>query len=91
MVSMKTFIRRPGNKTNFLKYIIPRIPEFPGKYIEPFLGTGAVYLNLLPKKAILNDLNNDKLHHLKTIFVYLSNGYQGSRKFHPNLRNSKKH
>jgi DNA adenine methylase len=56
---MKTFIRRPGNKTNFLKHIIPRIPDFPGTYFEPFLGTGAVYLALLPKKAILNDLNKD--------------------------------
>jgi DNA adenine methylase len=56
---MRTFIRRPGNKTNFLKHIIPRIPDFPGTYFEPFVGTGAVYLALLPKKAILNDLNKD--------------------------------
>lgn len=56
---MKTFIRRPGNKTRYLKYIKPLIPEFSGKYIEPFVGTGAVYLNLLPKNAILNDLNNN--------------------------------
>jgi DNA adenine methylase len=56
---MKTFIRRPGNKTRHLKHIIPLIPKFPGTYIEPFLGTGAVYLHLLPKKAILNDLNKD--------------------------------
>ena len=56
---MRTFLRRPGNKTKFLKHIIPLIPEFTGTYLEPFLGTGAVYLELLPKKAILNDLNND--------------------------------
>lgn len=56
---MRTFIRRPGNKTKFLKYIIPKIPDFPGTYYEPFLGTGAVYLALLPKKAVLNDLNKD--------------------------------
>lgn len=56
---MRTFIRRPGNKTKFLKHIIPRIPDFPGTYYEPFLGTGAVYLHLLPKKAVLNDLNKD--------------------------------
>jgi DNA adenine methylase len=56
---MRTFIRRPGNKTNFLKHIIPRIPDFQGTYFEPFAGTGAVYLALLPKKAILNDLNKD--------------------------------
>jgi DNA adenine methylase len=56
---MRTFIRRPGNKTNFLKHIIPKIPDFPGTYFEPFTGTGAVYLALLPQKAILNDLNKD--------------------------------
>ena len=56
---MRTFLRRPGNKTNHLKHIIPLIPEFTGTYFEPFLGTGAVYLELLPKKAILNDLNKD--------------------------------
>lgn len=56
---MRTFIRRPGNKTKFLKHIIPGIPDFPGTYYEPFLGTGAVYLELLPKKAVLNDLNKD--------------------------------
>jgi DNA adenine methylase len=56
---MKTFIRRPGNKSKHLRHIIPKIPDFPGTYYEPFLGTGAVYLHLLPKKAVLNDLNKD--------------------------------
>jgi DNA adenine methylase len=56
---VKTFIRRPGNKTAHLKHIIPLIPKFTGTYHEPFLGTGAVYLHLLPKKAVLNDLNSD--------------------------------
>ena len=56
---MKTFIRRPGNKSKHLKHIIPHIPEFTGTYYEPFLGTGAVYLHLLPEKAVLNDLNKD--------------------------------
>jgi len=56
---MKTFLRRPGNKSKHLKHIIPHIPKFTGTYFEPFLGTGAVYLHLLPKKAVLNDLNKD--------------------------------
>jgi site-specific DNA-adenine methylase len=51
---MKTFIRRPGNKSRYLKHIIPLIPEFTGTYYEPFLGTGAVYLHLLPEKAVLS-------------------------------------
>jgi DNA adenine methylase len=56
---MKTFIRRPGNKSAHLKHIIPRIPEKYNTYIEPFVGTGAVFLHLLPKKWIINDLNKD--------------------------------
>jgi DNA adenine methylase len=64
---MKTFLRRPGNKTKHLKYIIPMIPEFTGTYIEPFLGSGAVYLHLLPKKAILNDLNKDIINIWKLV------------------------
>ena len=56
---VKTFLRRPGNKSKHLKHIIPLIQEFTGTYYEPLLGTGAVYLNLLQKKAVLNDLNTD--------------------------------
>ena len=64
---MKTFIRRPGNKTRHLKHIIPMIPKFTGTYYEPFLGTGAVYLHLLPKKAVLNDLNTDIINIWKLV------------------------
>jgi DNA adenine methylase len=56
---MKTFIRRPGNKSAHLKHIIPLVPEKYNTYIEPFMGTGAVFLHLLPKKWIINDLNKD--------------------------------
>jgi DNA adenine methylase len=64
---MKTFIRRPGNKTKHLKHIIPLIPEFTGTYYEPFVGTGAVYLHLLPEKAVINDLNKDIINIWKLV------------------------
>ena len=56
---MKTFIRRPGNKTKHLKHIIPLLPKEYNTYIEPFVGTGALFLHLLPEKWIINDLNKD--------------------------------
>ena len=56
---MKTFIRRPGNKSKHLKYLIPLIPPFEGTYIEPFVGTGAVFLKLSPVRWLLNDINQD--------------------------------
>jgi DNA adenine methylase len=56
---MKTFIRRPGNKTKHVKKILPYIPEFEGNYIEPFVGTGALFLTLEPSKWIINDINKE--------------------------------
>ena len=56
---MKTFIRRPGNKTKHLKHLVPLVPKEYGTYIEPFVGTGALFLHLLPEKWIINDLNSD--------------------------------
>jgi DNA adenine methylase len=64
---MKTFVKWPGNKTRYLKYIIPCIPEFIGKYIEPFAGSGALLLRLQPKEWVINDLNNDLINIYKCV------------------------
>ena len=60
---MRTFIRRPGNKSSHLKHIIPLLPKKYNVYIEPFLGTGALFLHNLGESKyspwIINDLNKD--------------------------------
>jgi len=53
---MKTFIKWSGNKSRFIKYILPKIPEY-NTYYEPFLGSGALFLSLAPQKWIINDIN----------------------------------
>lgn len=52
---MQTLIKWPGGKTREFKYIKDIIPPFE-KYIEPFFGGGAVFFQLQPKKAIINDI-----------------------------------
>ena len=64
---MKTFIKWSGNKSKYLKYILPFIPTY-STYIEPFLGSGALLLNLKPQKWIVNDKNTDLMkcwYHIK--------------------------
>lgn len=48
-----------GGKTRLVKKLRPYIPEFTGKYIEPFLGSGGILLNLQPQSAIVSDINPD--------------------------------
>lgn len=62
LVIMKTFIRWQGNKSKHLNKFIDNIPEFSGRYIEPFLGSGALFLKLEPKQWIINDLNQDLIN-----------------------------
>lgn len=59
---MKTVIRWQGNKSKHLNKLIPYVPEYTGKYIEPFLGSGAMFLKLQPKKWIINDINKDVIN-----------------------------
>ena len=56
---MKTFIKYLGNKSKYLKYLLPHVPENMKTYIEPFVGSGALFLKLEPNTWIINDLNED--------------------------------
>lgn len=60
---MKTFILWPGNKSKYVsKYIKPHIPQKYNTYIEPFVGSGALFLNIKPDKWIINDINLDLIN-----------------------------
>lgn len=53
------FLRWPGGKRWFAGRYAHLIPRFSGRYIEPFLGSGAVYFHLRPRKALLGDCNGE--------------------------------
>jgi DNA adenine methylase len=63
---MKPLIKWAGGKSNEIKYIKNTIPEF-NRYIEPFFGGGAVFFNLQPKQAIINDISEDLTNFYKAI------------------------
>ncbi len=54
---MKPIIKYRGGKSKEIPHIIKYIPNYTGRYIEPFFGGGALFFHLEPQKAIINDIN----------------------------------
>lgn len=55
----RPFLKWVGGKTQLLPVLLKLIPDFSGTYYEPFLGGGALYFELAPKKAVIADLNQE--------------------------------
>ncbi len=68
-------IKYRGGKSKEIPHIMEHVPEFYGRYIEPFLGGGAVFFHLEPQHAIINDINTP-----------LMSFYRGVRNNYPALR-----
>ena len=51
------FVKWAGGKRQLLDEIRSRLPEGYGDYYEPFVGGGAVFLDLAPNNATINDIN----------------------------------
>ena len=58
---MKPLIKYRGGKSKEIPHIVKHIPQFSGRYIEPFFGGGALYFHLEPKKAVINDINTKRI------------------------------
>lgn len=54
---MKPVLKYRGGKSKEIPKFVNYIPSEYNRYIEPFLGGGALFFHLEPKNAILNDLN----------------------------------
>lgn len=67
IVSAKPFIKWVGGKSQLLSQLDPLFPKKFGTYFEPFLGGGAVFYYLQPKKAVLNDVNETLIQTYKYI------------------------
>ena len=65
--SIAPFVKWAGGKRQLLIQIRDRMPEKYNKYYEPFVGGGAVVFELLPKKAVINDINRALVNAYKQI------------------------
>lgn len=67
---MRPFLKYPGNKYDLLPQILPYFNKSWSRLIEPFVGSGAVFLNTDYKEYILGDINKDLINLYKTLQTY---------------------
>lgn len=61
------FLKWAGGKRWISKRIVELVGAVEGKYIEPFLGSGAVFFSLRPQQAILSDINFELINTYRAI------------------------
>lgn len=54
---MRPVLKYRGGKQREIPYFIDQVPRDYHRYLEPFLGGGAVFFHLQPQEAILGDVN----------------------------------
>lgn len=84
MNNLKPIIKWSGGKKDELKYIIPHVPSNYKLYLEPFVGGGALFFNLNPKKAIINDVHKELIDFYQAIKEGHSEEIYNFMKKHPN-------
>ena len=62
MLKGKPFVKWAGGKRQIMKDIKKYIPDNYSTYYEPFVSGGAVFFELAPKKAVLNDYNKELMN-----------------------------
>lgn len=61
-LKISPFVKWAGGKRQLLGQLKERMPESYGQYFEPFIGGGALLLDVQPRRAVINDVNEQLLN-----------------------------
>jgi len=61
-IECRPFLKWAGGKTQLLSALMKRMPASYNRYLEPFLGGGALFFALQPKASYLADYNGDLIN-----------------------------
>ena len=62
MIKGKPFVKWAGGKRQIMPEIKKYVPENYDTFYEPFVGGGAVFFELAPKKAVINEYNSELMN-----------------------------
>lgn len=83
----RPFLKWAGGKRQLLSTLLDRAPADPRRYFEPFLGGGALFFALGPRRAILADVNDRLIRTFRGVrdgvdqVVRLLRGYRYDKAF----------
>lgn len=91
-VQAKPILKWAGGKTQLLKELTEKIPSSYGRYIEPFVGGGALFFALHPENAVIADSNPELInvyrqvaYHTQEVIGYLCR-YQNTKEIFYEVR-----
>jgi DNA adenine methylase len=64
---VQPFLKWAGGKRQLLPEIRKYLPKRYNLYFEPFIGAGAVFLDIQPREALINDLNEELVNCYRVI------------------------
>jgi DNA adenine methylase len=56
------FLKWAGGKTSLLAELLKHVPSAVRRYHEPFVGGGALFFAVAPRRAVLSDANGELIH-----------------------------
>ncbi|MFO7997187.1 MAG: Dam family site-specific DNA-(adenine-N6)-methyltransferase [Dehalococcoidia bacterium] len=92
-----SFIRYPGGKQRMVDCIMPHLPRkasIRGRFVEPFLGGGAVFFLVEPESALLADLNEELITLYQGIKLFpkkvweIFNGFPATKEAYYQIRDA---
>ena len=91
-IQAKPILKWAGGKTQMLGDLLPKVPASYGRYIEPFIGGGALFFALNPKDAVIADRNPELINmykqvadHVEDVISYLQE-YQNTQELFYSVR-----
>jgi DNA adenine methylase len=87
--NIRPFLRWAGSKRRLLQFLTPYMPKSIGKYYEPFLGGGAMFFYLGPKRAEISDVSTALIETYRAVRVSPSEVLKFLRPLTPSKKNYK--
>ena len=93
MVKIRPFLKWAGGKYDLIEDIVALLPSNKRTLIEPFVGSGVVFLNTHYKHYILNDINPDLItlyqilkdrpsEYIQDVKIFFSGQYNTEKKYY---------